>query len=73
MTIKAEQDACGLTYDVSCDECGDTFLAGLDSEEAARRTLNSRHRGQSVRVGLPGQRVQWHNYCAACAHEMEET
>jgi hypothetical protein len=73
VAIKAEQDACGETFEVSCDECGDTFVEGCDTFEDA--VAEARILGRTERSD-PGNRTRarkWYNYCAACAHEMETT
>lgn len=72
MAIKAEQDACGETFEVSCDECGDTFVEGCETFEDA--VIEARLLGRTERSN-PGKRnrpTHWYNYCAACAREMEE-
>jgi hypothetical protein len=73
VAIKAEQDACGETFEVSCDECGDTFVEGCESFEDA--VAEGRLLGLTRREGgsLRGKGSYWRNYCAACAHEMETT
>lgn len=70
MAIKPEQDACGTTYTVECDECGDVFVEGAEDFYAA--VAKARVLGVTKGGNAQGPRRRWYNYCADCAAELED-